>query len=339
MRRVLFFGAINENQAPLGGEEYKNQLILHKLKNENIQLQYIDTINWKQSPLVVLNLFCKLFLSNFDSIIISASSVSTYRLLNLTQWIKPDILNQITYLVIGGYFPEGIRTKRFNWKSYSKLKNVVVEGELLRQLIISNSNLSNVQVVPNFKMFPNLAIKDRFIKNEKFRFVFVGRISNAKGINEILEAVEILKGTNEEFEIDFYGPEEERFDFNNNDVKYCGFIDFQNDSERSYLKLAEYNCMLFPTYWMGEGFPGVIIDALIAGLPVIATDWNMNKEIIQVGINGYLIKPKSTIELVEKMKFVMKNQEALTGIRANNIKMSKNYHIDTIWPKITSILE
>ena len=46
MRRVLFFGAINVNQAPLGGEEYKNQLILRKLKNENIQLQYIDTKNW-----------------------------------------------------------------------------------------------------------------------------------------------------------------------------------------------------------------------------------------------------------------------------------------------------
>ena len=30
--------------------------------------------------------------------------------------------------------------------------------------------------------------------------------------------------------------------------------------------------MLFPTYWHGEGFPGIVIDAFVAGLLVVATD-------------------------------------------------------------------
>ena len=337
--KILFIGAINKYNPPRGGEEYKNQLLDLKI-NESYNFPImIDTHRWSNKPQIWWDLLVSILFKKVDVVLISASSVSTYRLLNIIRWMKPSLLHKTTYLVIGGYFPEGIRTKRFNWKAYSKLKNVVVEGELLRQQILSNSNLANVKVVPNFKTFPNLDIKDRIIQNGKFRFVFVGRISNAKGINEILEAAQILKSSNEEFEIDFYGPTEERFEFNNENTKYCGFLDFQNDSEKSYLTLAEYNCMLFPTYWMGEGFPGVIIDALIAGLPIIATDWNMNKEIIQDGVNGYLIKPRSSVELAEMMKFVMTHQEVLTIVGANNLKMAKNYHIDNIWHKIIDLLK
>ena len=337
--KILFIGAINKYNPPRGGEEYKNQLLYLKINKSYNYPIMIDTHRWSNKPQIWWDLLVSILFRKVDVVLISASSVSTYRLLNIIRWLNPSLLHKTTYLVIGGYFPEGIRTKRFNWKSYSKLKNVVVEGELLREQIISNSSLVNVKVVPNFKNFPNLDIKDRFDQNEKFRFVFVGRISSAKGINEILEAVQILNSSNVEFEIDFYGPVEERFEFNNKNTKYCGFLDFQNDSEKSYLILTEYNCMLFPTYWMGEGFPGVIIDSLIAGLPVIASDWNMNKEIIQDEINGYLIKPKNTKALVEKMKFVMNNQEVLTRIRANNLKMAKDYHIDNIWPKIINLLQ
>jgi glycosyltransferase involved in cell wall biosynthesis len=336
--KILFIGAINKYNPPRGGEEYKNQLLDLKI-NESYNFPImIDTNRWSNKPQIWWDLLVSILFKKVDVVLISASSVSTYRLLNIIRWMKPSLLHKTTYLVIGGYFPEGIRTKRFNWKAYSKLKNVVVEGELLRQQIISNSNLVNVKVVPNFKTFPNLDIKDRIIKNGKFRFVFVGRISNAKGINEILEAAQILKSSNEEFEIDFYGPTEERFDFNNKNTKYSGFLDFQNNSEKSYLTLTENNCMLFPTYWMGEGFPGVIIDAFVAGLPVIATDWNMNTEIIEDGVNGFIIEPKSSKALAEKMEYAMQNREELEKISENNLARAKDYHIDKIWPQIMELL-
>jgi glycosyltransferase involved in cell wall biosynthesis len=56
----------------------------------------------------------------------------------------------------------------------------------------------------------------------------------------------------------------------------------------------------FLSYWKGEGFTGVIIDAFIAGVPVIATGWNMNTEIIEDGINGFVIPPNDTVSLANK---------------------------------------
>lgn len=339
MKRILFVGAVNENALPKGGEEYKNQLILDKLKRESIELIYMDTIEWKKSPFLVIKLIFNVLLLHFDSVVISASSVSTYRLLNFIQWIKPSLLNKTTYLVIGGYFPEGIRSKRFDWRSYKNLKKIVVEGNLLLEKVLANSELSNVVVVPNFKTFPNLVIETSNTLVDTFRFVFVGRISMGKGVLEILDAITKLNKTNKEFVVDFYGPIEEEFDFDSEKANYCGFLDFQNHPEKAYSTLSKYDCLLFPTYWKGEGFPGVIIDAFIAGLPVIATDWNMNSEIVEDGINGFIIPPKDAHSLANKMMWVMENKDILKETGTRNQERANDYHIDQIWPNLFEIIK
>lgn len=45
--------------------------------------------------------------------------------------------------------------------------------------------------------------------------------------------------------------------------------------------LRNYFALLFPTYFHGEGFAGCIIDAFFAGIPIIATDWLYNKDIVK----------------------------------------------------------
>jgi glycosyltransferase involved in cell wall biosynthesis len=336
--KLVFIGAINQGNPPKGGEEYKNQLLINKINVTFNDSKIIDTYQWIKRPKVWRSLLLNILIKRVDSVLISASSVSTYRLLNLMQWIRPSLLSKTTYLVIGGYFPEGIRSNRFDWRFYKNLKNVVVEGDLLREIILDKSHLFNVKVVPNFKFFIDLSSPIKKKTEPLFRFVFVGRISEGKGIKEILEAINILNLKDNAFEVDFFGPMEENFNLETEKSKYCGFLDFQNAPEKAYLKLSEYYCMLFPTFWKGEGFPGVIIDAFVAGLPVIATDWNMNTEIIEEGVNGFIIEPKSSKALAKKMQYVMHNRKELENIRENNLARAKDYHIDKVWPQILDLL-
>jgi glycosyltransferase involved in cell wall biosynthesis len=196
--KVLFIGAINKFNFPQGGEEYKNQLILDKLIGEvTFKISAIDTYNWKKKPLLITKIFLNLLLKQFDSIVISASSASTYILLKIIFRIKPSILHKIHYLVIGGYFPVGIKCKRYDWEIYLNLKSVVVEGQILKDQILSCSELKNVKVIPNFKKFDYEVTQGEKDFNS-FKFVFIGRISKAKGIPEIIEAVRILKLENQE---------------------------------------------------------------------------------------------------------------------------------------------
>lgn len=334
---LAFIGAINQGNPPQGGEEYKNQLLLSKIKISYEWKIMIDTHRWKNNPGAMWSLIKCLLFKNPDIILISASSVSTYRLLKLIHLFRPSLIFNTTYLVIGGYFPEGVRESRFDWRAYKDLKNIIVQGETLKRNLQAHSELKNITVTPNFKNFP---IIHRVQKKEisVFKFVFVGRISKGKGIKEILEAINILGDPQTHFEVDFYGPIEENFDLETDKSKYCGFLDFQNEPEMAYSKLSEYDCMLFPTYWKGEGFPGVVIDAFVVGLPVIATDWNMNTEIIKDGVNGFIIEPKNSKALADKMQYVMQNRQELEKISKNNLARVNDYHIDIVWPQIMELL-
>jgi glycosyltransferase involved in cell wall biosynthesis len=334
---LLFLGAINKGNVPRGGEEYKNQMLYHKLKLETGNFKFIDTHFWSRKPMIWFKILLNVFVWRYHSIIISASSVSTYRLLKIIRFIRPSILNKITYLVVGGYFPQGIKEKKFDWRVYIHLKNILVQGNLLKNTLLGHSNLSNVKVLPNFKSFTNFKAQ-LLNKDNIFRFVYVGRISKSKGIGEILVAIAFLKAKDFNFHVTFYGPVEDIFALESSNSSYGGILDIQINSNEVYTKLSTYNVMLFPTYWKGEGFPGVIIDAFIAGLPVIATDWNMNKEIIEEGINGFLIEPKSTDALVQKMIWVMENKSNLKVISENNQRRANDYHVDNVLPKLLDLV-
>lgn len=336
--KILFIGAININTLPTGGEEYKNQLLFQKL-TECHNMVLIDTYKWRKKPLVWINLYYNIFFVKFDSIIISASSVSTYNLLRIIGFINPSKLLKINYFVIGGYFPVGIATNRFNWRIYNKLKSIILEGNLLKKLLIENSELNNVFVIPNFKKFEK--VENRRIYKETFRFIYVGRISRQKGILEIFDSVQWIKEYQPDldFMVDFFGTNEDRINFPPNlPIKYQGYLNLMHDTKLSYELLSQYDCMLFPTYWPGEGFPGVIIDAFVAGLPVIATNWNMNSELIEENITGLLIPIANSQELANAMVKLLSNRNLLNSMSDNSFKLSKNYHIDTIWPQVEKII-
>lgn len=67
------------------------------------------------------------------------------------------------------------------------------------------------------------------------------------------------------------------------------YLNIMNNHYESYATFSDCYCMLFPTYWKGEGFLGAIIDFYISGLPVITTDWNMNKEVFQDVETGLIV--------------------------------------------------
>ena len=100
--------------------------------------------------------------------------------------------------------------------------------------------------------------------------------------------------------------------------------------EDGYNTLAQYNVMLFPTFWPGEGFPGVLIDALMAGLPVIASDWHFNSDIVQEGLTGKIIKSQDEDALYEAMKDVIKNPNKYHNMASYCQNQASNYDTKNI---------
>ena len=61
--------------------------------------------------------------------------------------------------------------------------------------------------------------------------------------------------------------------------------------------------MILPTYHVGEGYPGIIIEAFSIGMPVISTYWNSIPELISHNKNGLLVPIKDLDSLVNSISF------------------------------------
>lgn len=195
-------------------------------------------------------------------------------------------------------------------------KAVLAERKQMKK-DLEKMGITPVYYMPNFKNIVALPEKKRKASEGRMRFLFFSRINPAKGCDLIFEAIEMLRdwGLGERFEVGFYGMmlEDYREEFEGkirryeDNASYHGVLD--GTDTRSHEKLAAYDVFLFPTFWSDEGFPAAIVDAFIAGLPVIASDWNCNSELIRDGENGFLIPPKNVKALAERMRWFIEHPE------------------------------
>jgi glycosyltransferase involved in cell wall biosynthesis len=130
------------------------------------------------------------------------------------------------------------------------------------------------------------------------RFVFVAQLRPEKGYEEALRAIESCPP---ECTLDLYGPSMPSTDLmrlrSHPRAVYHGAL----PHDRVARVLGDYDALLFPSYYEGEGLPGVIVEAMQCGLPVIAAQWRALPELVQNELNGLLVTPKSSASLAAAM--------------------------------------
>ena len=326
--KVILVGAINEGNVPTCGETMKNQLFIKRFKELFDKVITVDTLNWKHRPWILIRLLFVLLFNRGAKVIISASGSATY-LIKFLYYIP--LKKRVYFWVVGGDIAKGVSNGLYDIKTLKKLKYILVQGKSMVD-DLAKFGIHNVLHVPNSKPItytPNIMPKE---DGEKYRFVFLSRIHPDKGINEIVDATEELnkKGLQDRFEVDFYGKIEpsykEKFEemlTHHSNTHYQGFLNLTNNN--GYETLAQYDVMLFPTYWCGEGFPGIVIDANISGLPIIASDWNMNREVIQDGKTGFIIPVHDSQTLAKYMERFICNDIELYTIRKYCAEHIKQY--------------
>lgn len=139
------------------------------------------------------------------------------------------------------------------------------------------------------------------------RFVFVGHVKPTKGIAELIEAAAQLKCPG--LVVDVYGPLQDGMNedlFRRSPVTYRGVL----DAGQVQATLEGYDVLILPTYWAGEGYPGVILEAYCAGVAVIATQWGGIPEIVTEE-TGILVEPRNAEQLAAAMRILIESGETL----------------------------
>lgn len=331
--KVIYVGSLYLKHHPDDGETMKNAILLRTLEKHSIKTIKIDLRNrWQRVFYLIKYVFALIFLRE-AKLLFSASSMPTYKLLRLAKLFKWKGDN-IIYWVIGGNFGNNIQRNLFDKKWYSDLHRIIVEGETMKKQL-NDCGLGNIMVLPNMKEISYIPHKEYVDKKIK-KFVFLSRIIPQKGVDYIIQATNKLVANGvDKFVVDFYGRIDsgyedtfKNFIKDNNHLKYKGFLDLSNKS--GYDVLASYDAMLFPTYWQGEGFPGIVIDAFVAGLPVIASDWNLNTSLIKDSYNGIIVPVHNIEALMEAMKLFINGILNIKEISVNAQKDAEKYNVDNV---------
>jgi len=72
--------------------------------------------------------------------------------------------------------------------------------------------------------------------------------------------------------------------------------------------LNRYDVLLLPTFYKGEGYPGIIIEAYSLGIPVITTPWQGIVEIVDEGKTGIFAEIQNAESLTTAIKSIDKLQ-------------------------------
>ena len=154
-----------------------------------------------------------------------------------------------------------------------------------------------------------------------FTFVFVGRITGDKGVNELVEAFVMLNEKHPDTRLVLVGRYESELDPLKPEtiqkIESCKAIDacgpkYGDDLLMEYLKS---DCFIMPSY--REGFPNTVMEAGAMGLPSIVTDINGSREIIVDGENGLIVPPQTVQPLYDAMERMMNDKELREKMQQN----------------------
>jgi len=220
-------------------------------------------------------------------------------------------------------------------------KIIAVSGTLKKELMRSGVKESKIIVIQNAVEFPYNQVdfgvnrrKTRLhfdIKDEDCVIGYVGRLSEEKGVRYLVEAGSIMKGKVKNFRIVMIGDGLQRKELEclvkqyklENEIIFMGF---QSDIENW---IPALDIFVLPS--LTEGTPMAILEAMSLGLPVVATRVGGVPEIVDNGINGFLINPANSTTLAEKLSELLHNPRLRKIMGEAALKMIKKKHNIRDW--------
>ena len=172
--------------------------------------------------------------------------------------------------------------------------------------------------------------------DRSLKFLYMGRLSETKGVRLLINAFKKLPEKNVELIICGDGELKEfvmKSTEQDKRIKYLGAV-FDNEKEKVY-KMCDV--LVFPSLSF-EAFGRVVIEAYQFGLPVIATNFGGTKEIVLDNQTGILINTLSEDSLILAIKKMM-DEDFRRRLIGNIYPFVLNFSLDEQIKRFESVFE
>lgn len=341
--KVSVLGHFGEGENLLNGQTVKTKIVTEELQNQlgNDQVLRIDTHGgWKtilKAPVQVVDALIK---SANILIFPAQNGLRVYApLLSFLKFFYKQ--RKLHYVVIGGWLPQFLTNKRNLTRALMKFDGIYVETNTMKKAL-EEQGFTNVFVMPNCKKLRILTEQELvYPSGIPYRLCTFSRVMKEKGIET---AVNVIKRINEKlgyiaYSLDIYGQvdsaQTEWFENLQSSfpeyIRYGGLVPFDNSVD----VLKDYFALLFPTYYEGEGFAGTLIDAFSAGVPVIASNWKYNAELVNDKV-GYVYPTGDEEAFIDILKTVALNPDIMLSKKKYCLYDADKYRIDKVVNKLIS---
>lgn len=224
--------------------------------------------------------------------------------------------------------------------NYSNIDYFVLLTELLRdeveEMLKGHNDKTKCLCIPNF-------LEEEEIENlhKEKQVVAVGRLHSVKGFDRLLDIWEIVSKECPEWKLKIIGGGEEEASIKgkineldlNNSVELTGML----NHEETMKEMSKSGVFAMTSH--SEGFPFVLIEALMCSTPIVAFDVRVGpRAIIEDGKEGYLIPDKELEQYANQLIKLMKDENLRNELSQNAKVKSKEFMKDKILEKWIEIL-
>lgn len=200
-----------------------------------------------------------------------------------------------------------------------------------------------VQILPGSGVNLELHRYEEYPQDDgTIRFIFVSRIREDKGINELFSAAKQIKAVTPNTEFHVVGWYEElEYEKKVQQLVDDGIIIYHGTKtqEEVHRLIKNSHCLIHPSYH--EGMSNVMLEAAAAGRPVIASDIPGCKETFDEGISGYGFEVKNIQNLMQaiirftELPYKEKQQMGFFGRK----KMEQQFDRNIVAQKYLNVIE
>jgi phosphatidylinositol alpha-mannosyltransferase len=193
----------------------------------------------------------------------------------------------------------------------------------------------------DYRIIPNGINLDRFrpdipplgkYTDGKLNILFVGRFEKRKGAKYLLRAIPFIRERHPDTRFIFVGEGRLRPGFQRyvvkegwRDIVFTGYV--SDEELPRYFASAHLFCA--PATG-GESLGIVLLEAMAAGKPVVASDIRGYATVISNGIDGLLTPPRQPEELAYSISYLLENEAVRQRFIHNGLQKARDY----AWPHI-----
>lgn len=229
----------------------------------------------------------------------------------IAKWIlgKPDISVQLTQELSADAI-------YLNSKQTVVVPNAVVDPFANINSSVDQSTASHVRHEHGLKNPAVDGQKPLVHHSANAKLIYLGTVCEGKGIIVLLEACKVLRDRTIPFQLDIVGSfQSEEFE-----KEVRGLIDRhglqsvvntigQRTGDEKWNRLQSSDIFCFPTHYDTEGFPCVLLEAMCASLPIVATRWRGIPSIVEEGCTGFLVEPHHPESLADQIEKLIANPD------------------------------